>query len=156
MPLIVVPLGWSDKQCDAVSVEVLQEFEKDAYIMVCNIPGKTHLRYLQVIGRQPQRLQNGMRTVTFSMAVANSNANARARAAEEPQQDVDWVLGGSNLLIISEVDDKTSEITFQFQALAEDELHARQLLTYWAQFVCRWSGRIVPPRLIESESTRSR
>ncbi|KAJ8550249.1 hypothetical protein ON010_g10821 [Phytophthora cinnamomi] len=53
MPLIVVPLGWSDKQCDAVSVEVLQEFEKDAYIMVCNIPGKTHLRYLQVIGRQP-------------------------------------------------------------------------------------------------------
>lgn len=156
LPLIVVPLGWNDKRCEAVSTQVLQEFETDAYIMVCNIPGEIHLRYLQLVRRVSQRLQTGKRSVTYAMTIANSRANSRARAAEEPQLDVVWAHGGANVLIVTEVDGKTVDLTFEFKANARDELHARHLFIYWAQFVCRWSERIVPSRLIETGKRTSR
>ncbi|GMF54319.1 unnamed protein product [Phytophthora fragariaefolia] len=156
LPLIVVPPGWNENQRDLVSVQVLQEFETDAYIMVCNIPGDTHLRYLQMIRRLPRRLRNGTRIITYSMAIANSPDNDRAREAEGPRPDVSWVNEGSNVLVVTEVDEKTVDLVFEYRAPTQNELHAQHFFIYWAQFVCRWSARIVLPRLIESENTNLR
>ncbi|OWZ02874.1 hypothetical protein PHMEG_00025491 [Phytophthora megakarya] len=148
LPLIVTPSNWSDRQRDAISTQVLQEFELDAYILVCNIPGDVHLRYLFLVRRHPHQLPNGKRATTYSMAIADSEANARSRLAAV-EHNVVWANEGSNLLTVTEVDEKTVDIKFEFKAACHDELHARNLFVYWTEFVCRWSERIVPPKLLQ-------
>ncbi|KAL3667865.1 hypothetical protein V7S43_007415 [Phytophthora oleae] len=148
LPLVVIPPSWNTRHRDAVSSQVLQKFETDAYIMVSNIPGATHLRYLHLVRRLPRRSFDGRRSITYTMAIVDTCDNARSGVAEEPQLDVDWAKGGSNTLIVTEVDGETVDVEFEFIAACRDQLLVEQHYVYWAQFVCRWSERIFPPKLL--------
>ncbi|KAG7382060.1 hypothetical protein PHYPSEUDO_005326 [Phytophthora pseudosyringae] len=149
LPLIVTPPNWNDRRRKDVSYQVLQEFETDAYIMACSFPGKVHTRYLHLVRRQPWTLPNGKRATTYFMTIVDSKANARSRTVEEPRDDVVWAREGANMMMVTEVDENTVEIRFEFKAACRDELHARHLFVHWTQFVCRWSQRIMPPKLLE-------
>eukprot|EP00644_Phytophthora_capsici_P008987 jgi/Phyca11/102077/e_gw1.6.546.1 len=148
LPLVVIPPSWNMKRQDVVSSQVLQKFETDAYIMVSNIPGDVHLRYLHLVRRMPRRSLDNRRSIAFTMAIVDTCENARSRAAED-ERDVTWATEGFNTLTITEVDEKTVDVKFEFTAACRDELHVEQLYVYWAQFVCRWSERIFPPKLLD-------
>ncbi|KAK1943038.1 hypothetical protein P3T76_005675 [Phytophthora citrophthora] len=148
LPLVVIPPSWNTKHLDTVSSQVLQEFETDAYIMVNNIPGDTHLRYVHLIRRMPRRTLDGRRSIAYTMAIVDNSENTRSREAED-QRDVTWAKGGCNMLTITEVDGNTVDVKFEFSAACQDELHVDQHYVYWAQFVCRWSERVIPPKLLD-------
>ncbi|KAG6943127.1 hypothetical protein JG687_00018690 [Phytophthora cactorum] len=151
LPLIVTSLGWRNEHRSSVSIQVLQKFEKDAYIMVCNMPGSPNSRYLFLVRREPRVLQDGRRAVAYTTAIANSEANSRARSVEGTQNDVEWAREGSNVCQVTEVDDSTVDIKFDFKAACQDDLHARFVCIQWAQFVCRWLQGIDPLTLLDSQ-----
>ncbi|ETN08837.1 hypothetical protein PPTG_11651 [Phytophthora nicotianae INRA-310] len=148
LPLIVTSLG---RERSAVSIQVLQKFEKDAHIMVCNMSGSPNFRYLFLLKREPHLLLDGTRTVAYTMAIVNSNANTRARSAEEPHSEVEWAHEGSNVLLVTEVDDNTVDVKFDFKASCQDDLHARFVCIQWAQFVSRWLQGVDPLALLASQ-----
>ncbi|KAL4106522.1 hypothetical protein PRIC1_004573 [Phytophthora ramorum] len=81
-------------------------------------------------------------------SIANLEGNARSCAVEGSQHDVERARDGSNLLAVTEIDESTVEIDFDLKAACQDELHAQYVCTRWAQFVCRWTQKIVLPKLL--------
>ncbi|ETN03908.1 hypothetical protein PPTG_15225 [Phytophthora nicotianae INRA-310] len=149
LPLLATPPNWNRNQRDQVSIQVLQEFEKDAYVLVCNIPGPVHLRYLYFLRRLTRTLPNGKRKVLYVMIIASSKANERTRLAEDPQDDVEWVSEGGTFLSLTEVDDGTVSFSYDHWTSCKDDHHAQSLFFQWAQFISRWSQSVMPPRLLE-------
>ncbi|ETN08856.1 hypothetical protein PPTG_11670 [Phytophthora nicotianae INRA-310] len=158
LPLIVTPPDWDRSQRNKASTQVLQEIEKDAYVMACNIPGPVHLRYLYFLRRLSRTMANGMRKVFFVQVVASSKENERSRAAEEPQDEVEWVQGGGTFVTLTEVDEGTVDLSYDHWASCQDDRHAQNLFFQWAQFLSRWSQQVMLSRLLEpgeEESGRS-
>ncbi|ETK82945.1 hypothetical protein F441_11995 [Phytophthora nicotianae CJ01A1] len=150
-PLISTPPNWNRCQRDAVYTEFLQEFEKDAYVMVCNVPGPKHYRFLFLLRRLSWKRRNGKRVSHYMMVIADTKANALNRAAVESQDAVNWVLEGGTFLTFTEVDDKSVDVSYDHWTSCEDERHAQLLFIQWAQFLCRWSERISPSNLLQPE-----
>ncbi|OWZ08789.1 hypothetical protein PHMEG_00018613 [Phytophthora megakarya] len=150
LPLIATPPQWSPNHREEVSVNVLQEFGKDAYVMVCNIPGPVHYRFLYFLRRLKRTMANGKRSVSFIMTVANSEANQRTRLVEGLQHNVNWVQEGGTYVTLTEIDDGTVGMTYDHWASCQDEQHGQSLFIQWAQFVSRWSQAILPSSLLES------
>ncbi|KUF88670.1 Tafazzin [Phytophthora nicotianae] len=125
LPLLATPPNWNRNQRDQVSIQVLQEFEKDAYVLVCNIPGPVHLRYLYFLRRLTRTLPNGKRKVLYVMIIASSKANERTRLAEDPQDDVEWVSEGGTFLSLTEVDDGTVSFSYDHWTSCKDDHHAQ-------------------------------
>ncbi|GMF16656.1 unnamed protein product [Phytophthora lilii] len=149
LPLIATPSNWSYNRRDEVCIQVLQEFEKDAYVMVCNVPGRVHCRFLFQFRRLLRILPNGKRSVSFIMRDANSTANKRSRAAEDPQPNVEWLREGGTFLKLTELDDSTIDLSYDHSASCHDEPHAQQLFIGWAQFLCRWSQKTLASKLLQ-------
>ncbi|KUF88002.1 hypothetical protein AM587_10003760 [Phytophthora nicotianae] len=149
-PLAFTPPNWSYSQRSGVSIQVLQSFAVDAHVLVCNIPGPVNTRYFQFARRQLQVEGNGKRSFTSSLVLADSKENVRNRAAEEPHPDVKWVNEGGARIKFTEVDDATIDVHCDTWASCEDELHARNLFIYWAQFACRWSQWMMASKLVEA------
>ncbi|KAG7375809.1 hypothetical protein PHYPSEUDO_015199 [Phytophthora pseudosyringae] len=63
------PLTRSEAK-SVVSLQFLQEFEKNAYAVVCNIPGPVHLRYPFLLRRVPRKFANGKRSISYLMTIA--------------------------------------------------------------------------------------
>ncbi|KAF1784486.1 hypothetical protein GQ600_9373 [Phytophthora cactorum] len=80
----------------------------------------------------------------------DTEANALSRAAEGPQNAVHWVREGGTFLTFTEVDDSAVDVSYDHWTSCEDERHGQMLFIQWAQYVCRWSERIVPSNLLQS------
>ncbi|OWY97149.1 hypothetical protein PHMEG_00032393 [Phytophthora megakarya] len=146
LPLISTPPHWNPNQREELSVNVLQEFEKDSYVVVCNIPGPVHYRFIY-FHRQLNRIMiNGKRSVAFIMIAANSEANQRTRL-EELQHNVNWVQEGGTYVTLTEVDDGTVDMAYDHWGSCQDEQHGQSLFIQWAQLVSRWSQTIMPKLL---------
>ncbi|POM67998.1 LOW QUALITY PROTEIN: Hypothetical protein PHPALM_15895 [Phytophthora palmivora] len=151
LPIICTPPHWNANQRNDVNVDVLQEFEKDAYVMVCNIPGPVHYRYLYFLRHLTRTMTNGKRSVSFVMTIANSEANQRSRIAEDQHNDVHWVQEGGTFMTLTEVDDAV-DLIYDHWASCQDEQHAQNLFIQWAQYVLRRTQTIIPSRFLESQS----
>ncbi|RLN91251.1 hypothetical protein BBJ28_00002685 [Nothophytophthora sp. Chile5] len=110
LPLLVTPESWGYVQRGHVSSQVLQTFDEDAHVLVRNIPGQMHLRYINMARRLLGKQADGKRTATYALVIADTEANARSRAAEPPQQGVQWVKQGGNYVKFTEVDETTIDI----------------------------------------------
>ncbi|KAI9980695.1 hypothetical protein PInf_010014 [Phytophthora infestans] len=74
--------------------QLLKSFDENAVVMVGNIPGDVHLRYLVAARHSRERRSDGKRVDKYIMTIADSAANLRNRQAEGEQKDVQWVLQG--------------------------------------------------------------
>ncbi|KAI9980637.1 hypothetical protein PInf_009940 [Phytophthora infestans] len=90
LPLISTPSNWNRNERSHVSIQVLQEFEKDAYVLVCKIPGPVHLRYLYVLRQVSRTMSNGKRKMSCIMVITSTKTNERSRSADEPHHGVEW------------------------------------------------------------------
>ncbi|ETI31410.1 hypothetical protein F443_21619 [Phytophthora nicotianae P1569] len=148
LPLISTPPRWSSLQRDHVSTQLLQEFEKNAYVMACNIPGPVHMRYLYLMRRLPCTVSNGKRRVSFVQVIATTKANERSRSAEALYKEVEWVQEGGTFTTLMEVDERTVDVSYDQWASCHDDHHAQRLFIQWAQFVSRLSQTIEASRLL--------
>ncbi|OWZ21882.1 hypothetical protein PHMEG_0003511 [Phytophthora megakarya] len=135
-PLLLTPPKWRNDQRPYVTTLVLQKFDNNSSVMVCNIPGDIHLRYFQLAQRQETvDEESGHRSVEFRAVMADSEANARNRAAEGPMSNVHWSFEGGHSLKLTYVDQGTIDIEYHHWAVIDSELHARHLYIQWAQYV---------------------
>ncbi|KAF1784491.1 hypothetical protein GQ600_9380 [Phytophthora cactorum] len=118
--------------------------------MVCNIPGPIQYRFFFVLRRLSRKQSHGKRVDYYMMIIADTEANALSRAAEGPQNAVHWVREGGTFLTFTEVDDSAVDVSYDHWTSCEDERHGQMLFIQWAQYVCRWSERIVPSNLLQS------
>ncbi|KAF4040256.1 hypothetical protein GN244_ATG07444 [Phytophthora infestans] len=112
LPLISTPSNWNRNERSHVSIQVLQEFEKDAYVLVCNIPGPVHLRYLYVLRQVSRTMSNGKRKMSCIMVITSTKANERIRSADEPHHGVEWVHEGGTFLTLTEVEDGSADLSY--------------------------------------------
>ncbi|KAF4040284.1 hypothetical protein GN244_ATG07477 [Phytophthora infestans] len=150
LPLISTPSNWNRNERSHVSIQVLQEFEKDAYVLVCKIPGPVHLRYLYVLRQVSRTMSNGKRKMSCIMVITSTKTNERSRSADEPHHGVEWVREGGTFLTLTEVDDGSADLSYNHWASCQDEHHAQSLFIQWAQYVSRWSQELMPSRLPDS------
>ncbi|KAF4040285.1 hypothetical protein GN244_ATG07478 [Phytophthora infestans] len=75
-------------QRESAYEEALQEFEKDAYAMVCNVLGPVHYRFIFILRRLSRKNTNGKREDCYVMIIADTKENALSRAAEETENVV--------------------------------------------------------------------
>jgi hypothetical protein len=150
MPLIATPPSWNRNQQDTVYSEVLQAFEKDAYVVLCNVPGPVSFRFVYLLRRFTRTLADGRRSTTYVMVVADTEANALSRAAEGPEQHVEWVQEGGTFLSVTEAGHKTVDMSYDHWTSCQNDQHAQELFLHWAQFVSRWSQIFTPANLLAS------
>ncbi|RLN89322.1 hypothetical protein BBJ28_00016357 [Nothophytophthora sp. Chile5] len=144
LPLLVTPESFGYVQRGHVSSQVLQALDEDAHVLVRNIPGKMHLRYINVARRLPGKETDGKRTFTYALVIADTEANARSRAAEPSQQGVQWVNEGGNYVKFTEVDETTIDIVTDHWASCLSEQHAQHLFIHWAQIPVHWEQMVTP------------
>ncbi|KAG7398816.1 hypothetical protein PHYBOEH_010448 [Phytophthora boehmeriae] len=142
-PLLSTPLNWSYKRRDEVSTQVLQKMEDGVYVLVYNIPGVKHFRYIQLARRLYQTRQDGRRSTAYVMVIADPN-----QAGAQTQLDVEWATEGGSYMEITEVDDSTIDVSYDHWAGCQDELHAQHLFIRWTQFTVQLPQSHLPPRLL--------
>ncbi|ETM46245.1 hypothetical protein L914_08835 [Phytophthora nicotianae] len=147
--LYVAPDG-SRPQRDFVSMQVLEEFNRDSFLMVCNIPGQKHTRYFQLPRGVPGTEANGRRSISYQMVIADTEDNKLNRIAEESQHDVQWISEGGICMKFTQVDDTTIDVTSDHWAICESERHAQHYFVLWAESACQWSQKVVPRNLLGS------
>ncbi|KAG7397090.1 hypothetical protein PHYBOEH_001304 [Phytophthora boehmeriae] len=147
-PLVLMPLRWGSHQRNQVSIETLQSFEPDCRIIVINLPGPTHLRYLCLAQRAQWKLAGGRRKLAFSLRIIDSEANRRSRDAAMSHEGVEWAIHGGAELMITEVDDTTADVSSAHWVSCQNELHAKFLMVQWMQFIVQWEQAVVPSNLL--------
>ncbi|KAG7397087.1 hypothetical protein PHYBOEH_001301 [Phytophthora boehmeriae] len=152
-PFIVTPMDWTPDLRDGVSRQVLQQFNKEAHVMVCDIPGEVRFRYIHTARRSTWVDENGKQTVAFVTVITDSDANRRNRAAEQYQNEVHWVCEGGTIVKFTEVDDTSIEVAYDHWASCQSERHAHQLFAQWGEFSSRWSQTVMSMNPLESTNT---
>ncbi|ETL92944.1 hypothetical protein L917_08809 [Phytophthora nicotianae] len=133
--LYVAPDG-SRPQRDFVSMQVLEEFNRDSFLMLPRgVPGTE---------------ANGRRSISYQMVIADTEDNKLNRIAEESQHDVQWISEGGICMKFTQVDDTTIDVTSDHWAICESKRHAQHYFVLWAESVCQWSQKVVPRNLLGS------
>ncbi|KUF84201.1 hypothetical protein AM587_10000871 [Phytophthora nicotianae] len=149
-PKLVTPRSWNRVQTGSYSCQVLQNFHKDAHVMVCNIPGEVDLRYIALAQHTRDFRADGKRVDKYTITIADSEANSRNREAAGKQQDVQWVLEGGTCITITEVDRGIIDVVFDQWAGCLSEMHGRQLYIDWIRFPVGLEQYISPTRLLNA------
>ncbi|ETO62505.1 hypothetical protein F444_19590 [Phytophthora nicotianae P1976] len=147
--LYVAPDG-SRPQRRLVNMQVLQEMNKNSFVMVCNIPDQTHIRYFQLPRQVPATKANGKLSSLYQMVIADTPANLLNHFAEQPQSDVEWIYEGGVCMKFTLVDETTIDVSFDYWAPCESERHAQHYFALWAESACQWSRLVVPLNLLGS------
>ncbi|ETO75161.1 hypothetical protein F444_09214 [Phytophthora nicotianae P1976] len=133
--LYVAPDG-SRPQRDFVSMQVLEEFNRDSFLMLPRgVPGTE---------------ANGRRSISYQMVIADTEDNKLNRIAEESQHDVQWISEGGICMKFTQVDDTTIDVTSDHWAICESKRHAQHYFVLWAESACQWSQKVVPRNLLGS------
>ncbi|KAG6958604.1 hypothetical protein JG688_00010438 [Phytophthora aleatoria] len=143
-PLLVTPKGWTRGEH---VTQVLQQLDLNSHVLVTNISGQVHLRYLHLDLRWPRTDENGTQEVLYVAVTGDTEANAQAR---ESAPDVQWVHESGYCIRFTEVNETTIDVTYDRWSQCENEDHAQNLFVVWAQAVSRWSQRVTSSTLIES------
>ncbi|KAG6945933.1 hypothetical protein JG687_00017006, partial [Phytophthora cactorum] len=81
------------------------------------------------VGELPRRVigteANGRRSTLYQMIVADTESNELNRVAEQPQPDVEWILEGGVCMKLTQVDETTIDVSFDYWAPCESERHAQ-------------------------------
>ncbi|KAF4032607.1 hypothetical protein GN244_ATG15539 [Phytophthora infestans] len=101
-PELVTPRSWGCSQTGSNWYQPLQSFDEKALVMVGNIPGDVHLRYLVAARHSRERRSDGKRVDKYIMTIAESAASLRNRQAEGEQKNMRWVLQGGTYVTITE------------------------------------------------------
>ncbi|ETN08864.1 hypothetical protein PPTG_11676 [Phytophthora nicotianae INRA-310] len=146
-PLLTTPTAWRRGGETSVSTQVLQQFDLNSHVLVTNICGQVHFRYVHLDLRWPRENENGIREVLYVAVVGDTEANAQAR---ESRTDVQWARDSGYCIRFTEVNETTIDVTYDRWSQSESENQAQELFVDWAQVVCRWSQRATSFKLIES------
>ncbi|KAG3044447.1 hypothetical protein PC122_g24844, partial [Phytophthora cactorum] len=130
-PVLVTPRSWGCAQADSICYQPLQSFDENALVMVGNIPGEVHLRYLVLARHTREKRSDGKRVDKYILTIGDSEANLRNRQAEGEQENVRWVLEGGTYMTITEVDESTVDVVFDQWAECLSEVHGRELYIDW-------------------------
>ncbi|ETM46290.1 hypothetical protein L914_08809 [Phytophthora nicotianae] len=147
-PVLVTPRSWGCAQIGSICYQPLQNFNENALIMVGNIPGEVHLRYIVLARHTREQRPDGRRVDKYILTVADSAANLRNRQAEGEQENVKWVLQGGTYMTITEVDESTIDVVFDQWAECLNEVHGRELYIDWIRFPVGMEQAVSPARLL--------
>ncbi|OWZ07282.1 hypothetical protein PHMEG_00020343 [Phytophthora megakarya] len=148
--LFIHPDG-SRYQRDLVNMQVLQDFDQNGFVMVCNIPKDGHTRYFQLPRRFPMTESNGKRSIAYQMVIADTAANARNQSAEGYQPDVQWIHEGGTCLKFTEVDESTIDVSSDYWASCECKQHAQHYFMLWAEYAVQWTQFVAPLNFLGSK-----
>ncbi|KUF81884.1 hypothetical protein AM587_10003271 [Phytophthora nicotianae] len=143
-PLLATPAVWTKGEH---VTQVLQQLDMNSLVLVTNIPGKVHFRYLHLVWRRARRDENGKREIVYVTAVGDTEANTQAR---EAQADVQWVHESGFCIRYTEVNESTIDVTYNRWSQCESEDHARKLFIDWFQVLCWWTQHVTSSKLIVS------
>ncbi|KAL4106515.1 hypothetical protein PRIC1_004566 [Phytophthora ramorum] len=150
-PLVFTPPTWESHQREQTCCQILQEFDTDAYVLVRDILGPLHFRYINLARRSLTKEQpDGRRMATYATVITDSEANARCRAAEQAELYIHWVQEGGTYIKFTEIDENTVDVSYDHWSSCHDELHARHLFVGWAQFAIQIQQWVVPSHLLTS------
>lgn len=147
-PLLATPEEWNQAR-DEVCTQVLQEFDERSRVMVTNVPGPVHTRYLHFVQDLPGTSDRNTRMMEFITVAVDSNSNALNRIAEQPQQSVQWVHEGGYHITFTEVDDETIDISYTQWGNYVNERHAQQGFVRCCQIVCQHLQLMTQTKLLE-------
>ncbi|ETO75210.1 hypothetical protein F444_09172 [Phytophthora nicotianae P1976] len=147
-PVLVTPRSWGCAQTGSICYQPLQNFNENALIMVGNIPGEVHLRYIVLARHTREQRPDGKRVDKYIMAIADSEVNFRNRQAEGEQENVKWVLEGGLYMTITEVNENTIDVVFDQWSECLNEMHGRELYIDWIRFPVRIEQYVSPARLL--------
>ncbi|POM64526.1 Hypothetical protein PHPALM_19924 [Phytophthora palmivora] len=133
-PKLVTPRSWGLVQTGSFSCQELQNFHKDAHVMVCNIPGEVNLRYISLAQHTRNLGADGKRVDKYMITIADSEANFRNREAEGAQSNVQWIFEGGICVTIIEVDRSSIDVVFDQWADCLSEMHGREQYIDWIKF----------------------
>ncbi|ETN09805.1 hypothetical protein PPTG_11394 [Phytophthora nicotianae INRA-310] len=152
-PMVISPRSWGREQRGDFYCRPLQSFAIDDliddHVVVCNIPGNVHLRYIAVVQNSLTKMPNGRLVARHCIMIVDTDANARIREAEGPQDDVQWVLEGGESCIFTEVGENTINVVYDQWAECLSEAHGRELYVDWIRFPIRLERFIEPARMLQ-------
>ncbi|OWY98350.1 hypothetical protein PHMEG_00030905 [Phytophthora megakarya] len=146
-PVIVAPMDWGIT-LGRISTHILQEFEDNSLVLVRNVQGSVHFRYICFVQRHRWTERGGKRVITYTMTIADSPANRRNRWAEKNDDEVQWITEGGSQLAIVEVDEDAVDVVYDHWGGCDSSLHAQYLSVLWAQYALRWEQMVVPSNLL--------
>ncbi|ETO75183.1 hypothetical protein F444_09188, partial [Phytophthora nicotianae P1976] len=146
-PLLITPTGWLREEETSVSTHVLQQLDLNSHLLVTNIPGKVHFRYLHLVRRRARRDETNKREIVYVAVIGDTEANVQAR---EARPDVRCVRESGYCIRFTEVNKTTLDVTYDRSSQCESEKHAQELFVDWAEVACRWLQRITSSKLVQS------
>ncbi|KAG7398817.1 hypothetical protein PHYBOEH_010449 [Phytophthora boehmeriae] len=147
-PILATPMDWNFGQHFDIDVQPLQEVDANTCMVVHNIAGPSHLRYLCCVRRAQWELLSGRCRLELCMVVVDSKANKLIREAEGPHDDIAWLTEGGASITLTEIDDTTIDVSYEHQVACQNELHAGYLMVQWSQFVVQVEQPLVPSSLL--------
>ncbi|GMF16676.1 unnamed protein product [Phytophthora lilii] len=150
-PVIVTPLNWGSAAVGCASTVVLQEFDENSSVAVCNVNGDVNLRYIYLAHRSKWTEEICKRVISYAMVISDSEANKRSRSAEANQSEVHWITEGGAHLMLTEVDDNNIDVVYNHWGECDSGLHAQYLFVQWAHYAFHWEQKVLPLKLLEPE-----
>ncbi|KAG7397081.1 hypothetical protein PHYBOEH_001295 [Phytophthora boehmeriae] len=147
-PVIATPRSWGRVQSGNVCCQVLQSLDENAHVMVSNIPGPVHLRYISFAKYVRQEDSEGRRMDTYAITIADSEANASRSGTEDQQDKVEWIKDGGTFFVLTEVDKNTIDVVYHHWAGCLSEAHGRELYIDWIRFPVLMEQYVSPARLL--------
>ncbi|KAI9994353.1 hypothetical protein PInf_010959 [Phytophthora infestans] len=146
-PKIISPRSWGLEQRGDSYCQPLQKFVKQDGVVVWNIPGDVHLRYIAAVQNRVSVLPDGRQMAKHCIMIVDSEANAREAAGS--QSDVKWVFQGGENCIWTEVDESTVDVVYDQWSECLSEAHGWELYVDWIRFVLCMEEHIAPTRLLQ-------
>ncbi|KAL4106513.1 hypothetical protein PRIC1_004564 [Phytophthora ramorum] len=147
-PHLVIPMNWGGLRAGRSTTRVLQHFDANGCVMVCNVQAQVDLRYICFAQRSPWTEQDGKRVVTYMTVIADSEANRRSRSAEANPDEVEWVTEGGSILTLTEADDNSIDVVYDHWGDSHDALHAQYMFVQWTHWILRWEQMVMPSSLL--------
>ncbi|KAG3029313.1 hypothetical protein PC121_g5005 [Phytophthora cactorum] len=148
-PSLISPRSWGRVQRGDFYCQPLQRFGGNNCVVVCNIPGDIHFRYIALAQHAHSVLPDGRRVLKHCIVIVDSEENARNREAEGPQKDVQWAFDGGEFSSFTEMDENTIHVEYEPWAECLSEAHGRELYIDWIRFAVRLEEYISPVRLLQ-------
>eukprot|EP00644_Phytophthora_capsici_P004638 jgi/Phyca11/110697/e_gw1.19.575.1 len=122
--------------------QVLQQFDANSRVLVCNVFGAVNLRYICLMQRS-QIENGGKQVVTFVATIFDSKENKRSRSAETDQDKLEWVTKGTSTLTLTELDHGCIDVVCHHWGCYQGSLHAQHMIVGWTQGIVQWEQRLM-------------
>ncbi|KAG7397079.1 hypothetical protein PHYBOEH_001293 [Phytophthora boehmeriae] len=145
-PVAVAPRSCGRAQSGKVCVQTLQSFETHAHVLVCNIPGDVHLRYIAMARYSREEQADGKRVDTYAIVLVDADPNTGR--SEDSQTEVQWIKKGGTFCTFTEVDETSTDVVYHHWAGCLNESLGRELYIDWIRFAVLMEQYVSPARLL--------